>query len=66
MKVETNQRFVSKKTGNNILVKKVFRTGTNRKHDIVVVVDVQRGVGKIETARIMESDSIRRRYREIL
>jgi hypothetical protein len=67
MKIKLQQKFASRVTGEVIKVTKIeMRMGDkSSKFDVCRVCDVVAGKAVLKTARLMYSDSIRRRYTEV-
>jgi hypothetical protein len=64
MKIKRLQQFMSRTTGQVVKVTKVIRPDatTTRKKDLCMVKDVIDGVIVDKTARMILSDSLRRKY----
>ena len=63
MQIKRLQQFISRTTGQVVKVTKVIRSDVNsRKQDLCRVSDVVGGVLQTKTARMIRSDSLRRRY----
>jgi hypothetical protein len=65
MKINVRQIFALKTTGKQVKVTKVIRTGFGSTTDLCRVISVVNGKSIPSSARVILSDSIRRRYNKV-